>query len=65
MLLKYSLIYIQNVLHTETPSVWLQAIIAPIPKGGNKDPFIPTNYIGIRLLSVVNRTTFLKIADMA
>jgi hypothetical protein len=36
-----------------TPSTWLQAIISPIPKGSDKDPFVPTNYRGISLLSCV------------
>lgn len=35
------------------PSVWLRAIIAPIPKGGATDPYLPLNYRGISLLSTV------------
>jgi hypothetical protein len=35
------------------PSVWLKALITPIPKGGNKDPFVPLHYRGISLLSCV------------
>ena len=46
-------LYSKCFTYGKTPSVWLQAIIAPIPKGGNKDPFVPTNYRGISLLSCV------------
>ena len=35
------------------PSVWLKAIITPIPKSSSKDPYIPLNYRGISLLSCV------------
>ena len=35
------------------PSLWLKAIIVPIPKGGKADPHIPLNYRGISLLSTV------------
>ena len=40
---KYSLI----------PSIWLKAIISPIPKSSLKDPYVPLNYRGISLLSNV------------
>ena len=35
------------------PSVWLKAIIIPIPKSTTKDPHVPLNYRGISLLSCV------------
>ncbi len=35
------------------PSMWLKSVINPIPKGFNKDPFVPLNYRGISLLSCV------------
>jgi hypothetical protein len=35
------------------PSIWLKAIITPIPKSNDKDPYIPTNYRGISLLSCI------------
>ena len=35
------------------PSEWQKAIISPIPKGGKKDPYIPTNYRAVSLLSCV------------
>ncbi len=35
------------------PTVWLKAIIVPIPKSASKDPCIPLNYRGISLLSCV------------
>ena len=38
------------------PTVWLKAIIQPISKGSDKDPFIPLNYRGISLLSCVSKT---------
>ena len=37
------------------PKVWSKAIIAPIPKGGDKDPCQPLNYRGISLLSCVGK----------
>ena len=33
------------------PSKWKMAIISPIPKGADKDPFLPLNYRGISLNS--------------
>ncbi len=36
-------------------SVWLKAVINPIPKGPNKDRYIPINYRGISLLSCVGK----------
>ena len=38
------------------PSVWLKAIIKPIPKGADKDPYIPLNYRGISLTSCLSKT---------
>ena len=38
------------------PTVWLRAIITPIPKGATVDPCIPLNYRGISLLSSVAKT---------
>jgi hypothetical protein len=35
------------------PTVWLKALIKPIPKGADKDPRVPLNYRGISLLSCV------------
>ena len=35
------------------PSVWNKAIISPIPKGSNKNPYVPLNYRGISLISCV------------
>ena len=36
-------------------SVWLRAIINPIPKGSGKDPYVPINYRGISLLSCISK----------
>ena len=36
-----------------TPTIWLKAMINPIPKGSKKDPYTPINYRGISLLSCV------------
>ncbi len=36
-------------------SMWLKSVINPIPKGSNKDPFVPLNYRGIRLSSCVSK----------
>ena len=33
------------------PSIWLKAVISPIPKSSEKDPCVPLNYRGISLLS--------------
>lgn len=38
------------------PSMWLNGIINPIPKGAGKDPYVPLNYRGITLLSCVAKT---------
>jgi len=38
------------------PSLWQQALIKPIPKGADKDPYLPLNYRGISLLSCVAKT---------
>ena len=37
------------------PDTWCKAIIKPIPKGGDKDPYIPLHYRGISLLSCVGK----------
>ena len=37
------------------PSQWLDAIIKPIPKGSDKDPYVPLNYRGISLISCVSK----------
>ncbi len=37
------------------PSVWPKSVLNPIPKGLNKDPYIPLNYRGICLLSCVGK----------
>ena len=33
------------------PTIWLKAVISPIPKSSSKDPNIPLSYTGISLLS--------------
>ena len=45
----FSFSFAQSIL----PSVWQKAFITPIPKSADKDPFVPLNYGGIRLLSCV------------
>ena len=37
------------------PSIWLKAIVVPIPKGAEKDPHVPLNYRGISLISCVSK----------
>ena len=37
------------------PSVWLRALIKPIPKGSTSDPRLPLQYRGISLLSPVGK----------
>ena len=37
--------------HSITPTIWQKSIISPIPKGDNKDPFLPLSYRGISLNS--------------
>ena len=37
------------------PTIWQKAIITPIPKGSDKDPYTPLNYRGISLLSCVSK----------
>ena len=39
----------------KVPGVWLKSIIVPVPKGGNKDPFVPLNYRGISLLCTMTK----------
>ena len=38
------------------PSIWQQSIIKPIPKGANKNPYVPLNYRGISLISCISKT---------
>ena len=48
---------IKKCFHTSmVPSCWKKAIIKPIPKGSNKDPYVPLNYRGISLISCVAKT---------
>ena len=42
--------------YNKIPSVWLKAVIIPIPKSSSKDPCIPLNYRAISLLSCVYKT---------
>ena len=35
------------------PSMWGKAIIKPLPKGADKDPYLPLSYRGISLISCV------------
>ena len=44
------------------PSDWGRAIVAPIPKGRDKDPYSPMSYRGISLLSCIGKafTAFLN-----
>jgi hypothetical protein len=37
------------------PSVWSQCILKPIPKGADKDPFVPLNYRAISILSCIGK----------
>ena len=64
-----------NVLHRlfnacfqsgKIPSLWLQAIISPIPKSSSKDARVPLNYRGISLLSTLSKiyTSLLNIRLM-
>jgi hypothetical protein len=46
-------VYSKCFEYEKTPSEWLKAVITPIPKSGDKDPHVPTNYRGISLLSCV------------
>ena len=39
----------------KVPTVWLRAIISPIPKSNKNDPRVPLNYRGISLLSCVSK----------
>ena len=43
------------VTHGKIPSLWLKAVIVPIPKNTSKDPYIPLNYRGISLISGVSK----------
>ena len=42
--------------HSMMPTTWLRGIISPIPKGADKDPYVPLNYRGVSLLSCVYKT---------
>ncbi len=37
------------------PTIWLKALILPVPKSASKDPYVPLNYRGISLLSCVSK----------
>ncbi len=52
MIMLYKL-YVKCFEYCILPSVWLKAIIVPVPKSSTKDPYTPLNYRGIRLLSCV------------
>ena len=39
--------------YAKVPTVWLKAVISPIPKSATKDPYVPLNYRAISLLSCV------------
>ena len=41
---------------SKIPSVWLKAVIVPIPKSSSKDPCVPLNYRAISLLSCAYKT---------
>ena len=43
--------------NTCTPSVWLKAIITPIPKNAMNDPNLPLSYRGIGLLSCIGKVS--------
>ena len=47
----FNLLFNNNLM----PSIWLKAIITPIPKGAKCDPHVPLNYRGISLLSCVSK----------
>ena len=40
---------------SKVPSMWVKAIISPIPKSSQKDPYVPLNYRGISLLSTLSK----------
>ena len=42
--------------YCKIPSIWLRALIVPVPKGSGKDPLVPLNYRGISILSCVYKT---------
>ncbi len=44
--------------HSVIPSMWKKAIISPIPKGKNKDPRVPLNYRGIRLMNRMGSSSY-------
>ena len=52
LLYKYFRLCFEN---TCTPSVWLKAIITPIPKNVKTDPNLPLSYRGISLLSCIGK----------
>ena len=37
------------------PSAWLKAVISPMPKGADKDPYCPLSYRAVSLLSCVSK----------
>ena len=42
---------------------WLRAIVNPIPKRSGKDPYVPSNYRGISLLSCLSKTYISLISE--
>ena len=40
-------------IYCKVPTVWLKAVICPIPKGGSRDRHVPLNYRGISLLPTI------------
>ena len=42
-------------MHSYVPDLWLKSLITPVPKGKDKDPNVPLNYRGIRLISCVSK----------
>ena len=47
----------------DIPSIFKEGILIPIYKGNGKDPFIPTSYKGITLISVFAKTLELLLLD--
>ena len=37
------------------PKIWLRSLIKPIPKGADKNPFLPLSYRGISLISCIGK----------
>ena len=53
----HALIALFNNLFTHScvPNLWLKSLIAPVPKGKDKDPNVPLNFRGISLISCVSK----------